>query len=347
MPRPSITSAETKAIRIKDVASAAGVSPATVSLVYNNKGEVARATRKKVLETGERLGYRANPLGRALRTGQSRILGIIVSYRESPVWQETYLPYYREIIADAAIEAMEHGYSVAAASPGSSNFEASIANLDGVIIVDPLQDDAIVEHCAARGIPLVSDGGFVGGKRSEKHMSVLSNIEGYLRDILNVTASQFSKRHGKPLKSISLFTGSTIDQYTADTERVFTNWCIENRILPQITTLRPGGNVDDLAKNLLTNIRPEAIYCLNESYSGAVLAAAAELDLSIPADLVLSSEATSPHATRDPRVNYVEATDEDGAGKLAVRLLVEFLETGTARDSIVEFRLRASRASNN
>ena len=185
MPSPSISGADTKAIRITDVASAAGVSPATVSLVYNNKGEVARATRKKVLETGERLGYRANPLGRALRTGQSRVLGIIVSYRDSPVWQETYLPYYREIIADAAIEAMEHGYSVAAASPGSSNLEDSIANLDGVIIVDPLQDDEIVEHCAARGIPLVSDGGFVGGKRSEKHMSVLSNVEGYLRPVLH------------------------------------------------------------------------------------------------------------------------------------------------------------------
>lgn len=332
-----------KAVRIKDVASAAGVSPATVSLVYNNKGEVAPETRRKVLETGRSLGYRANPLGRALRTGQSRILGVLVSYRDSPVWQETYLPYYREMIADAAIEAMEHGYSVAAAAPGSRNLEGALANLDGVIVVDPIQDDVIVEYCAARGIPLVADGGFVGEKRYEKQIAIRGNVEVYLREILDETARQFHARTGKKLGDIRLFTGSVIDRYTADTGEVFTAWCEENRIPPRFTAVSPGDDVYDVARQILTENKPEAVYCLNESYSTAVIGAASSLGLRIPEDLILSSAATSTQAKQDPRVNYIESTDEVSPGKLAVRTLVHFLENGTAQDSTSEYRLRPAR----
>ncbi|MGL3805714.1 LacI family DNA-binding transcriptional regulator [Paeniglutamicibacter sp. R2-26] len=343
MPDTKDSPPRNQVVRIKDVASAAGVSPATVSLVYNNKGEVAQETRKKVLETGRNLGYRANPLGRALRTGQSRILGVLVSYRDSPVWQETYLPYYREIIADAAIEAMEHGYSVAAAAPGKRDLEGAFANLDGAIVVDPVQDDAIVEYCAARGVPLVADGGFVGEKRGEKQISIRGNVEVYLREILDETARQFQARTGRNLSDIRLFTGSVIDRYTADTGRVFTEWCGENRVIPRSTAVTPGDDVNDIARRILAEDRPEALYCLNESYSTAVIDAAAALGLRIPEDVVLSSAATSTQAKQDPRVNYVESTDEASPGKLAVRTLVNFLETGSAEDSTTEYRLRPAR----
>ena len=88
---------------IRDVARAAGVSTATVSHVYNHKGEVAEATRERVLRVGRELGYRPNAIGRALRSGRSRVLGIVVSYRDSAVWEETYMPYYRNVIAGAAM----------------------------------------------------------------------------------------------------------------------------------------------------------------------------------------------------------------------------------------------------
>lgn len=45
------------AVRINEVAHAAGVSVTTVSRVFSERGTVAHATRQKVLETAARLGY--------------------------------------------------------------------------------------------------------------------------------------------------------------------------------------------------------------------------------------------------------------------------------------------------
>ncbi|WP_125614822.1 LacI family DNA-binding transcriptional regulator [Specibacter cremeus] len=340
MKEPGEAGPESPRVRIKDVAVAAGVSTATVSLAYNNKGEVAAATRKKVLAVGEGLGYQPNPSGRALRTGQTRILGVLVSYRDSPVWQETYLPYYRGIISDAAIEAMDHGYSVVAASPKPGNLAESIAQLDGAIVVDPLDNDAIVDHCAARGIPLVADGGFVGGRRADKQMVVRGDVERYVHDILDLTAQQHHTRTGRPLGSAALFTGSIIDRYTADTEAAFSSWCAANAVDARVTALEPGGAVTEVARRILATDRPEAVYCLNESYSGAIISAARALELGIPDDVLLSSAATSEQAIRDPRVNYVESADAEGPGRRAVRLLVNYLESAVQEDATVAFRLR-------
>lgn len=53
-------------VTIYDVAREAGVSMATVSRVVNGNPNVKPATRKKVLEAIERLGYRPNAVARGL-----------------------------------------------------------------------------------------------------------------------------------------------------------------------------------------------------------------------------------------------------------------------------------------
>jgi LacI family transcriptional regulator, galactose operon repressor len=46
-----------KRVTIKDVAAASGVSTATVSLVLREEPVVAEATRQRVLDAIERIGY--------------------------------------------------------------------------------------------------------------------------------------------------------------------------------------------------------------------------------------------------------------------------------------------------
>jgi DNA-binding LacI/PurR family transcriptional regulator len=70
-------------LKMSDIASHAGVSPTTVSFVLNGRHDTLRIsekTRNKVLEAAEELGYRSNQLARAMRTGNTKMLGILGGY---------------------------------------------------------------------------------------------------------------------------------------------------------------------------------------------------------------------------------------------------------------------------
>ncbi len=69
---------------ILDVAEQAGVSPSTVSRVINETAPVAEATKKKVTEAIESLGYRTNKFAHALRKQASNVFGIIVPDISNP-----------------------------------------------------------------------------------------------------------------------------------------------------------------------------------------------------------------------------------------------------------------------
>lgn len=65
-------------VTIYDVAREAGVSMATVSRVVNGNPNVKPATRKKVLEAIERLGYRPNAVARGLASKKTTTVGVVI-----------------------------------------------------------------------------------------------------------------------------------------------------------------------------------------------------------------------------------------------------------------------------
>lgn len=65
-------------VRISDVATAAGVSSATVSLALNNAdARIPQATRERVMRVAEELGYVPNAIARSLRTRSTRTIGLL------------------------------------------------------------------------------------------------------------------------------------------------------------------------------------------------------------------------------------------------------------------------------
>jgi DNA-binding LacI/PurR family transcriptional regulator len=62
---------------LKDVASLAGVSTKTVSRVVNNQGEISDATRERVQQAIDQLGYRPNILARSLIHKRTNTLGVV------------------------------------------------------------------------------------------------------------------------------------------------------------------------------------------------------------------------------------------------------------------------------
>ena len=63
---------------IEDVATAAGVSVATVSRALRGLPNVADSTRARVQKAAEDLSYRADPAASRLATGRSRSIAVVV-----------------------------------------------------------------------------------------------------------------------------------------------------------------------------------------------------------------------------------------------------------------------------
>jgi LacI family transcriptional regulator len=92
-------------VTMRDVAEAAGVSVATVSLVINDKegARIGPQTRQRVLKAIRDLGYRPNALAKTLVSGSSRFIGLVADAIAST-------PFAGQIIHGAQDEAWKHGY---------------------------------------------------------------------------------------------------------------------------------------------------------------------------------------------------------------------------------------------
>jgi LacI family transcriptional regulator len=75
-----------KRVTIREVADAAGVSPAAVS--YALRGiQVSEQTQERVRRVANELGYEANPIARALASGRTGMVGILGPSLED-LWQQ-------------------------------------------------------------------------------------------------------------------------------------------------------------------------------------------------------------------------------------------------------------------
>lgn len=61
---------------VRDIARLAGVSPSTVSNVFNDRGNFSEATRTRVMEAAKKLHYTPNALIRSLQQGTTRTIGV-------------------------------------------------------------------------------------------------------------------------------------------------------------------------------------------------------------------------------------------------------------------------------
>ncbi len=143
------------AATIRDVASQAGVSVATVSRVINNSShKVHRVTRNRVLRTVRRLGYRPNVVAQGLRRGTSRSIALIVPDISNP-----FFPAIARGVEDVA---RRHGYAlVLGNTDGDAERERTYLDIlrkrwvDGVLFASAGGDDRHLRRLRADGVPAV------------------------------------------------------------------------------------------------------------------------------------------------------------------------------------------------
>lgn len=306
-------------VRLQDVARRAGVSRTTASFVMTGRDEeqrIAAATRLRVLEAAEELGYRPNLAARALRTKSTRTIALV----SDSVTTEQYAGEFVRGVLDAA---MTHGHLlVIAETEGDAHTEGVLLRgmadrqIDGLVyaslftktvapsvVVD--QQPLVLLNCLTQPLraPAVVPDEVGGGRAAARALLAAGH-----RDGVHLVGER--PRH--------LF---------AARER-------GRGVRAELATagVRLAGTVDcrwspppahDAVRRLLRRTRPTALICLNDRIAMGAYQALQDAGLSVPGDVsVVSFDDSELARWLRPELTTV-ALPHHEMGRLATDLLIK------------------------
>ena len=154
-----------------EVAALAGVSQSAVSRVFTPGSSVSLKTAEKVRAAADKLGYRPNVLARSLKSGRSRIIGLLVAYLENY--------FYPEVVEKLSRDLQKEGYHVLVflAPVTTVNVDQVVHEImdyqvDGIVLASVSMSSDLAERCLATGIPVVL---FNRGQDDPRLSSVTTN----------------------------------------------------------------------------------------------------------------------------------------------------------------------------
>ena len=133
---------------IKDIAAACGVSIATVSNVLNNKKNVGKDTREKILRTAKELGYvhKASSMQRNPKSKNT----VVVNFSDFDTI------FYLDILHGISDYAVRRDYNLLICTKENLAKYADPDNVCGVIVIDSNTDDGTIISIADAGIPIIT-----------------------------------------------------------------------------------------------------------------------------------------------------------------------------------------------
>jgi LacI family transcriptional regulator len=275
--------AGSRAVGIKDVALAAGVSATTVSHVLNDApyARISPETRSRVKAAAEQLDYDPNRLAQALRSRRSGVLGLVFE-------DIANAPHAGRIIqgVDAAARARGYTIMVAAGSgtPGSGSREAEVEVLLGRQV-----DGILYAGSSHHAVGAPANLGLVP--------AVLLDTVNNAKGCASVGPDLYAG--ARIAVDILLRAGHTRLGFLASTEDAPSTHALLRGFRDALT----GAGADDgaapveaaapdarggyeAARRILAGGNPPSgLFCCSDRMAMGAYRAAAELDLSIPADL--------------------------------------------------------------
>lgn len=150
---------------LEDVAKQAGVSTATVSKVLSNTPYFTEATRIKVMNAVEQLGYVPHLAARALSSGKTHIIAVVFPYVYDTIFTD---PLVLRILEGIEDECTQRGYNILLSTPrlSESGPEAHYLQLlqsryiQGLIALDHFPVASVIEPAHKHKIPVVAIGSY-------------------------------------------------------------------------------------------------------------------------------------------------------------------------------------------
>lgn len=267
---------------IHDVAAAAGVSARTVSRVMNGAENVREETRRRVRELAERMDYRPDPAARALKSGRTRVVGIVANAVSSDVTQRRI-----EVVSKLFNAA---GYAVLVQYADTSEIEESAVReiaprCDGLIVFTNLRAErsAAFDSLESSSYPFI----LVDPPVSASYPSVFLDRRSGFREAVRYLAHKGRKRivllveEFRSADRIAGFTDGMLGSGLAapqDIERSI-EWTVKGF---------PGGR--DAAAAVLRRFRAgeaDAVLCHNDKIALGLISALREASVSVPEDLAV------------------------------------------------------------
>ncbi len=140
-------------VTIRDVAARAGVSVATVSRVFNQKGPIREETVRKVMDVAGAMQYVPHAGARSLSTRSTRTIGVVLP--------DLHGEFFSEVIRGIDVAARASGYHLLLSGSHADRDEmraviqAVRGLVDGLIVMSPDLDPAALCGELPAGIPAV------------------------------------------------------------------------------------------------------------------------------------------------------------------------------------------------
>ncbi|HWR15342.1 MAG TPA: LacI family DNA-binding transcriptional regulator [Terriglobales bacterium] len=266
-------------MNIREVAKKAKVSTATVSRTINHVSTVDPQLAKRVWKVVEQFGFHPNVQARALVSGRSRIVGLVVS--------EITNPFFPEIVRAFEEIAVDHNYEILLGSTGSDSKRTELAvrrmierRVDGVAVLTFGMEEDLMAHLRYRKVPLVfvDVGPPVNG---------VSNI-----NIDYQTGIRQGVQHlaGLGHRRIAFISGPLRLKSAQARKKAFETAIREKQLrIPKGFVIEGDhtleGGMRCLARLAALKSRPTAVMCSNDMTAIGVLREAYELGISIPDQL--------------------------------------------------------------
>jgi LacI family transcriptional regulator len=266
-------------MNIGKIAKRAKVSTATVSRTINGSDKVTPETAERVWRVVRSLGYQPNSYARALVSGKSRMLGLIIS--------DIVNPFFPELVRSFEEIASESGYEVIVANTGydPERMARSVSRMlerqaEGVAVITSEMGEDFVSQISERRIPIVFlDTARVGARVSKIKVDYSQGIGEAVEHIVSLGH-----------KRIAFISGPT-ELRSAETRKTAFLKCLHHYgVLPDKNYIQTGNHRIDggeaAMERLLTLAhRPTAVLTSNDLTAMGVLRAIYKAKLRVPDDI--------------------------------------------------------------
>lgn len=309
-------------VTIREVSQASGVSIATVSRVINRLGNVSPDTEARVREAIRSLGFHADSMASSLKTGSSRVIGVIVPRFDNDFFMRALNGI------DEAIQDTDYSLMFAATHNGQQREQKAIESMlsfkaAGMIIATCGSDASFFEQLDSSGCPIVLIDRTVESARLD--MIAEDNIApagALARELIDAGHRRLAVFTGD--MRLNIMRQRLDGAVTAIRERGLP--LPEEHIYHCRNTVDSGQELAHRAFNAWkeTDDRPTGILSLNSFVTEGLMTAARDEGLSIPGDISVAGFGQLKSELITPRITAV-AQDGHRIGRLAGERLLQRL----------------------